>query len=203
MRRLFLVFAICLFTCCLVQVEAQNDPVRKFHFGASGGLIASQIDGDALNGFHKIGYQFGLLGGFAFNEAHWFVMELQYGNYGSKKKNEDVEENLESKISSINVLLGYSLRFGDSWDGVRKFRLIVGPKYHRIINVDGPTISKETLKNQFIALHLGFSYAVSPSLLLDLTYTHSLMNLLEEPLATTDTYVPYYLSVGVSYYVSE
>ncbi len=183
--------------------NAQGDDARKFHFGASAGVIASQIDGDALNGFHKLGYQLGLLGGYSFNESHWFAIELQYAAYGSNKKNEDVEENLEANLNSINVLLGYSLRFGDSWDGIRKFRFIVGPKYHRLIKVDGPNITKESLKSQFIAAHVGFSYAVSKSVLLDLTYTHSVMNLLKEPLKTTDTYVPYYLTLGVSYYVSK
>jgi len=130
-------------------------------------------------------------------------MELQYGSFGSNKKNEDIERNLESELKSINVLLGYSLRFGDSWDGIRKFRLIVGPKYHRLIKVEGPNITKDSLKTQFIAAHLGFSYAVSQSLFIDLNYTHSLINILKEPLVTTDTYVPYYLTLGVSYYLSK
>jgi hypothetical protein len=200
-QRFLLAMAVCVSASYVQDVAAQDDSERQFHFGASGGVIASQIDGDALNGFHKLGYQFGLLGGYSFNDAHWFVIELQYGAYGSKKKNEDVEENLEADLSSINVLVGYSLRFGDSWDGKRKFRLIVGPKFHRLIKVEGPNIKKESLKSQFIAAHVGFSYAVTKSIFLDLTYTHSVMNLLNEPLTTTDTYVPYYLAFGVSYYV--
>jgi hypothetical protein len=183
------------------QLIAQNSDERKFHFGISAGVIAAQIDGDALNGFHKAGYQFGLLGGYSMSKAHWLVVELQYAQYGSRKKNEDVEENLEATLSSLNVLLGYSLRFGDSWDGVKKFRFIVGPKFHRIINVDGSNITKEALKSQFIAAHVGFSYIISRSVILDLTYTYSVVNLLIEPLRTTDTYVPYYLTLGVSYYI--
>jgi Outer membrane protein beta-barrel domain len=203
-RRLqVVVIVICFCLYIVKEVCAQNVSGRRFHFGISGGVIASQIDGDALSGFNKFGYQIGLLGGYSFNEAHWFVLELQYGSYGSNKKNEDVEKNLESDMKSINVLLGYSLRFGDSWDGRRRFRFIVGPKLHRFIKVDGPNISKESLKNQFIAAHLGFSFVASKSILIDLTYTHSVMNLLNEPLMTTDTYVPYYLSLCMSYYVSK
>ena len=201
-QRLLIIVILCTCFVNVLSVSAQNDDTRKFHFGVSAGVIASQIDGDELNGFHKFGYQVGLMSGYSFNDAHWFVLDLQYGTYGSKKKDEDVERNLESDLKSINILLAYSLRFGDSWDGVRKFRFIVGPKIHRLINVDGPNISKDDLKNQFIAAHVGFSYVASSAILIDLTYTHSVMNLLKEPLMTTDTYVPYYLAIGVSYYVS-
>ena len=151
-----LVMTICACASFSHVANAQDDDARKFHFGASAGVIASQIDGDALNGFHKLGYQFSLLGGYSFNEAHWFVIELQYAAFGSNKKNEDVEENLEANLNSINILLGYSMHFGDSWDGIRKFRFIVGPKYHRLIKVEGPNINKESLKSQFIAAHVGF-----------------------------------------------
>jgi len=201
-QRLLIAVIWCICLGNVHSVIAQNDNARKFHFGVSAGVIASQVDGDELNGFHKFGYQVGLLSGYSFSDAHWFVLDLQYGTYGSKKKDEDVERNLESDLKSINILLAYSLRFGDSWDGVRKFRFIVGPKIHRLIKVEGPNISKDALKNQFIAAHVGFSYVASKSVLIDLTYTHSVVNLLKEPLMTTDTYVPYYLTLGVSYYVS-
>ena len=185
----------------LLVIVGHSALAQKFHFGINAAGIASQVDGDELNGFNKFGFRAGLLGGYSFTDAHWLVVELQYAEYGSRKRNEDVEMNFEVDMGSINVLAAYSWRFGDSWDGYRKFRLLFGPQYNRILNGSGPNITTDALRSGYISLHGAFSYVINEALLVDLSYTHSINNVLKEPMAMTDNLVPYYLSLGLNYYI--
>ncbi len=194
MRSLF-------FTLCLLALGTHESYAQKFHFGINAGVTASQLDGDELSGFNKIGYHVALVGGYSIKDAHWITVELQNTAFGSKRKNEDVEMNLQADLNSVNVLLAYSLRFGDSWDGVRKFRFMVGPKFNSILKASGPNISEDVIRNSFIAGQATFSYVPSKSFMIDLTYTHAFQNILTEELPTTDSLVPYYLTLGVTYYI--
>ena len=82
---------------------------QDFHFGVSAGVIFSQIDGDELSGFNKVGGEFGLLGGYSINDANWLVLNLQYSSFGSQRKDEDSGLSSEIGLRSINVLAAYSL----------------------------------------------------------------------------------------------
>ena len=174
---------------------------QDFHFGASAAMIASQVDGDDLNGFNKFGGEFGLLGGYSINDANWLVLNLQYASFGSRRTDEDSGVSSEIGLRSINVLPAYSLRFGDSWDGQKKFRLVVGPKFQRIIGVESRDFEREDLRTMFVSGNLGLSYLISNSFIIDLTYTHSFQNIVKNPSEKTDTLIPYYLSFGLSYYL--
>jgi hypothetical protein len=173
---------------------------QGFHFGINGGVTTGQLDGDGLSGFNKVGYHAALVGGYSISDAHWITVELQNTSYGSRLKNEDVEMNLEADLNSVNVLLAYSLRFGDSWDGVRKFRFMVGPKFNSILKASGPNISEDVLRNSFFAGQATFSYVPSDAVMIDLSYTHALQNILTEELPGTDSLVPYYLTLGLTFY---
>jgi len=174
---------------------------QKFHFGINGGVTASQLDGDELSGFNKIGYHAALVGGYSITDVHWITLELQNTAYGSRRRNEDVEMNLQTDLNSVNILLAYSLRFGDSWDGIRKFRFMVGPKFNSILKANGPNIDEDVIRSSFIAGQVTFSFVPSGSFMIDLSYTHAFQNILTQELTTTDTLVPYYLTLGLTYYV--
>ena len=194
MIRLLILFPFLLLS--LSTVSAQ-----KFHFGVNAAVVASQVDGDELSGFNKWGYRGGLLGGYSFNETHWLVLELQYADYGSRKRNEELDMNMEVDMGSLNVLVAYSVRFGDSWDGFKKFRVLAGPQFNRVLSASGPNIREDNIRQSFFSAHVAVSYVLTESVLIDLSYTHAVANILEEPLMLTDTLVPYYLSLGVNYYI--
>jgi len=167
----------------------------------SAAVTASQMDGDALSGFNKIGYQAAIVGGYPINEAHWIVVELQNSAFGSNKRNEDVGVSLEADLNSVNVLLAYSFRFGDSWDGVRKFRFMIGPKFNSILKASGPNINDEVVKSSFWAGQATFSYMPGEAFMIDLSYTHAFQNILSEDVLEADSLVPYYLGLGLTYYI--
>ena len=188
-------------TLILLAICAVRGVSQKFHFGVNAGVIASQLDGDGLSGFNKIGYHAALVGGYSITDVHWVTVELQNTAFGSRRRNEDVEMNPETDLNSVNVLLAYSLRFGDSWDGVRKFRFMIGPKFNSILKANGPNIDEDVIRSSFIAGQATFSFVPSESFMIDLSYTHAFQNILTEELSTTDSLVPYYLTLGLTYYI--
>ena len=175
---------------------------QKFHFGASAGIVASQIDGDNLRGFNKYGYQVGLLGGCSLNARNWIAVELRHATFGSVKRNEQATARVAVDLQSIDVLFAYSRRVGDAWDGQQKFRFLVGPRIHRVINAKSELVEKDDLSTFFISAHFGISHLISRSLLIDLTYTHGLMDILDTEFQGVSKLQPYYLSLGLSYYLS-
>ena len=193
------ILCIAVFTFSIVTDSDAQD--RKFHFGINAAMVASQIDGDELRGFNKIGLQGGLVSGYSFNDQHWLHVGLEYTSFGSNKRNEDAEMSTEIGMQSINVVVAYSIRFGDSWEGDKRFRVILGPKYQRIITVKSSDVNEDMLHKDFIAGYVGFSYIFSEALMLDLAYTHSFSNILKEELISTNSLVPYYLTLGLTYYV--
>lgn len=163
-------------------------------------MINSQIDGDRLQGFKYLGYGAGVLGGFSVNETSWMLIELQYAQFGSKRDILATGPNLAIDLRAISVLLGYSLQFGDSWDGSRDFRMIVGPRYNHITEAESRLINEGGLRNYLSAQVTG-SYFVTPNVLIDLSYTHALQNILDSTLEGFDQLVPYYFTLGVSWYL--
>jgi len=175
---------------------------QKFHFGLNAAVTASQVDGDNLRGFNKIGYSAGLTGGYAFSPVSWMVVELQYTTFGSAHGNENSPIKLETDIRTINTLCAYSVRFGDAWDGVARFRAVAGPRFHAVQHaVLGNTNDRNQLKKTFFSLHLGCGMLLTENLLLDLGYQHVLGNILEADVPGIDRLRPFFLSLGLTCYL--
>jgi hypothetical protein len=185
----------CLCVCLAVACHGQ-----KFHFGATTGLVLSQVDGDNLTGFNHIGYSVGVLGGYSIDEYHWMLLELQYATLGSKRSSEASGMPLPTDFKAIGVMLAYSVQFGDAWDDTREFRFLIGPRYNAIVDADVSLLTEDDLRN-YLSFQATISYALSRNFLLDLSYSHALQNIMRKPLEDFDRLVPYYFSLGVSWYL--
>lgn len=175
---------------------------QTFHFGGNAALALSQVDGDNLKGFHKVGYSAGLIGGYSLSSASWIVVELQYTTFGSRHENEESPVRLETAFRTVNMLLGYSLRFGDAWDGVPRFRAIAGPRVHAVHQATlGAIDDREQVRSPFITLHLGVGMLATEDLLIDVRYNHTLGNILERQIPEIQKLTPYYLSIGLAWYL--
>jgi len=175
---------------------------QKFHFGGSAAVITSQVDGDNLRGFNKLGFNVGLMSGYSLNANNALVVELQYATFGSAQSREYGVQHLETEIHTLNILLGYTLRFGDNWDGSKKFRLLVGPRIHaiqksRLREKDG----KGSLDRYFVSGHAGLGVLLSDSVILELSYNQGLSNILKTKMEGIEKLNPYYLSLGITYYL--
>jgi hypothetical protein len=217
MKTILLAAAFCFSTIC---IHAQG-----FHFGANLSGISSQIEGDKLRGFHHFGYSFGLIGGYTFNEKHFLIISPQFTMIGSNKKDERFPQLatqppsndsithifVEMDLSTINTLLGYSYRFGDTWTGEKKYRINAGLRIHRIINTDVNIIKMggigevlvekdKDLNSYFLTVDVGAGINLTRNFGLELSYSHSPQNILKNQKINVTKLAPFYLSFGLSYY---
>ncbi len=190
-----LVAIICL--CCVTGLRGQ-----KFHFGGVASVIASQVDGDNLRGFNKLGLSLGLLGGYSLSDAAWLDIELHYSTFGSARRNEDLGIQLETEIRTINILTAYSLSFGDSWDGIRRFRLLLGPRFHVVQSARiGSQGDQTDISRVLVSAHAGLGVFLTHNSILDLSYNQVLGNILKTEIREINRLDPYYLSLGISLYL--
>ena len=176
---------------------------QRFQFGASGAALLSQVDGDHLRGFNKFGYSAGLVGGYSLNSSNWVVVQLQYSNFGSRQRDESDElKTVETNFNTINAFCGYALRFGDSWDGSRRFRLLVGPKIHSVqkAELDGKP-SKSSVDRYFLSASASIGAFISRSMIVDLGYEQGLTTIVKDGIPGLPGLVPYYLSIGTTVYL--
>lgn len=130
------------------------------------------------------------------------VVELQYTTFGSNHRNEDIAVRLETEFNTVNVMLGYSLRIGDAWDGVRRFRVMAGPRFHSVQKARlGSMTDKDQVKSSFLSLHIGAGMLLTENLLLDVRYNHALSDILEIEIPEIESLTPYYVALGVTYYL--
>jgi hypothetical protein len=187
----------------LFTLIASGAGAQQFHFGGGIGLVASQVDGDNLRGFNKLGYSAGIVGGFAIHPEHWIVVELQYATFGSNQRKETSAIKLETDLRSINVLCGYAIRFGDAWDGSKKFRAMPGLRLHALQKaVLGKEESLDLVDRYFVSLNLSFGLLLTDRWILDLTYNQGLSDILKEDREEISKLNPYYLTLGVVYYLN-
>jgi hypothetical protein len=118
---------------------------------------------------------------------------------------------VEMDLSTINTLLGYSYRFGDTWTGEKKYRINAGLRIHRIINTDVNIIKMggigevlvekdKDLNSYFLTVDVGAGINLTRNFGLELSYSHSPQNILKNQKINVTKLAPFYLSFGLSYY---
>lgn len=196
-ERAILIFFLYAALTSTVRVSGQ-----EFHFGGEASLLLAQVDGDNLRGFNKFGFGAGLFTGYTIAPNHGLLLELQYAEMGSRQRKEVSGVKLETDIQTLNILFAYTLRFGDTWDGKKKYRLVAGPRLHSIqkakIGLHG---DRSLLDRYFLAAHAGFGILLSESFVIELAYEQGLTNILKETYQTFDKLAPYSLSIGLVYYL--
>jgi len=86
---------------------AQSDK-RFFEGGLIVGFNAAQVDGDKLYGFHKIGANLGVMGGFPiYKKSLYFQFELLYSQKGSRMSNSQINSQLDPN-SNYFLTLNYA-----------------------------------------------------------------------------------------------
>jgi len=207
MNRIYLV----IFILVLGQV---NKAEAQFTFGLKTGMVLSQVDGDNLVGFKKVGYDAGILGGYQLNFNHNFIVELSYSRLGSNRLSETVPNNKDKSLFEVdlhtaNAFLGYAYGFGDNWDGVNLYRFTGGLKFSRVLGSDVTIYNKSRITQEeksisanYITLRIGPGFLLRDNLYFDFFYEHALSNLSKNSDKTVITSLtPFTLNFILSYYL--
>lgn len=85
---------------------------QKIRCGFSGGVIASQVDGDRMGGYHKFGGHVGVFARTPIQKNLWFDMHLLFIQKGSRPSGKNTTESIviDTRYVDFEVFLLYKLR---------------------------------------------------------------------------------------------
>ncbi len=169
---------------CLLSFQIAS--AQKFDFYAQAGLVASQIDGDHMAGYDKMGGTTGVGVHRTFNEKWGALMEIGYiqkgkGSYTSKGANYEIRLNYIQLplVATYQIAELFQIESGCSFGFLLSYQFFE----------DGENNNKHrpyTPKNLDINWLLGASYKITEEWRLNLRFAYSIVpmgNLLDE-----DTY---------------
>ena len=153
---------------CFAMTSAQN-----FNAGLLGGFSTSQVTGDNLSGFDKLGSRLGAYISYPINKKMNYQLEMQYLQKGSKKPY--TENSPETYLFELNyielpVSLNYQVKKGIYIESGVGTAFLVGYKEQdemADINTDKPN----TLALDFL---LGVQYQFKKHLKLNIRYANSI-----------------------------
>ena len=153
---------------CFAITSAQN-----FDAGLIGGFCTSQVSGDNLSGYNKLGSRFGAYINYPINKKMSYQLEMQFLQKGSKKPY--TENSPETYLFELNYIelpatLNYQVKKGITIEsGLGTAFLVDYKEQDEItdINTDKPN----TLALDFL---LGVQYDIKKNLKLNIRYANSI-----------------------------
>jgi len=194
-------------------IFATNESIgQKFDFGLSSRMLVSQVDGDNLTGFRKLGYEVGVLGGYSFRDRSSLIVRQSFSNIGSKSSGITVDKDdyvIEFDLFIASLDLGYSFTLLSDWEEVSLLNLTTGIKFQRIISnnsiltynsfrEDLP-IDINNLKSWSQSVFIGISKRISKRFLANLEYNQGLTDLNNDEDLFSKKLKPYYFSFGLQF----
>ena len=153
---------------CFAITSAQN-----FDAGLIGGFCTSQVSGDNLSGYNKLGSRFGAYINYPINKKMSYQLEMQFLQKGSKKpytENSPQTYLFELNYIELPATLNYQVKKGISIEsGLGTAFLVDYKEQDEItdINTDKPN----TLALDFL---LGVQYDIKKNLKLNIRYANSI-----------------------------
>ena len=164
------IFFICLFIFSNQLLHAQN-----FKAGVIGGIATTQVAGDQLAGFNKVGV---IAGGFvnkSFGSKTGVQMEVIFIQKGSRKPiNTDNNEFYVMRVSYFEVPVLFK------WQAAQKFNIEAGPSFGSLIFSEeedqlGIEYNRPPFKTFDLCGNIGISYSLNENLTVNSRLSNSLI----------------------------
>lgn len=176
-----------------------------FSLSAVLGMNASQMAGDALSGFNKVGLHTGLKAGYILSPRWDLNLEFLYTQKGSQPRWSDT--NINGQKTSLNYAeIPVYATFNDWYieeDEYYKVGLHAGASYARLISAKSGigSISDEidNIKNYDVSFLFGGFYAFSKKWVMTLRYTNSIIRIYKSDNLTNDGLISYLWSLRMEY----
>ncbi len=171
------IFFICLFTFSMQLLHAQN-----FNAGVIGGISTTQVAGDQLSGFNKVGI---IAGGFvnkAFSDKIGVQMELIFIQKGSRKP-VDVNNNNEFYVLRVSY---FEVPLLLKWQVAQKFNIEGGPSFGSLVFSEeerewGTYNSNPPFKKLDLSVNIGLSYTLSEKIAVNVRLSNSVLPIRDYP----------------------
>jgi hypothetical protein len=196
-------FSLILF---LLFIFLQTSNAQKFQGGAFLGFNASQIDGDQLAGYNKIGLNTGLNISYDLNEPWQLNIDFGYSQKGSRTGLSVQDGDLIRKITLNYIELPIYVSYQDWWiEDVDYFKIqaYTGISIGRLISVknqlgDSDYDQENFLKND-LGLLVGAKFFFNNNWGINGRYTRSIVRMYKNPSDNSKSLLGYFLNFGLVY----
>jgi len=176
-------FSFCLFSCLMISTLAAQ---RGFDLSLVAGLNASQIAGDKLAGFDKLGINAGLKIGYRLPSNMDLSLEMLFSQKGSIAKRSAGLNRMNTTFNYIDfpLYVTYNDWFQDD-DDYYKVGIHGGFSYSYLLSrrLNNQRITNtEDLRNFDVMALLGVHYAFTKNWTLMLRYSNSFIRIYQNPL---------------------
>jgi hypothetical protein len=156
-NKLLLLFAAIFFLLSIQDAKAQ----RRFKAGFIFGLNASQILGDDVGGYNKLGLQGGLRGTAVLKDKMDLSMELLYSQRGSYQKQGfpgSIAGSLKINLQYVEVPIVFSYKdWLEEEEGYYKVQVSIGLAYSRLLKATANGSKHDDLVDTFSTDDYGFT----------------------------------------------
>ena len=196
-----------LFFFIIFLVSALSNFGQGFESYLFGGINASQLQGDNLSGFDKVGLHTGLGVEYEFVKNS-LSLELLFNQKGSASK-----ANRTNSIQKVNTTLNYLqipvLYSINSWydeaDNFYHIGVHGGPYYSRLFNINStdPGLDRfiDNFKKADFGLVLGVKYRISRKIATTLRYDQSLQKIYENSSNNISGIISYLVTLRIEVYL--
>ncbi len=189
-------------------VLAQTSSIETQKFGASllvsGNL--SQLEGDNLSGFNKIGFQGGMLINYDLNKKKGLYAGFLYSQKGSSTGTIKNSTITPQSISLHYLSMPIQYYLNEWWEKDQQdhiLRVNMGPIISRLVQVQSTNSFFDNATEDFnkwdLALSIGLSYRLSKKLDLIVSYERSITKVYQIPNSNLNGLQSYLINIGLSY----
>jgi hypothetical protein len=153
MKKIFLWASLCLFAFFAQAQEQEESSIpateitRRFTGGFTGGFNATQIDGDGLIGFNKLGWYGGVVANAIFTESKYLGIGITFSQRGSSSA--IFSKGGKVKFNMLEVPLMFHFCDWKSEAGFYRVHAGVGACYSRLINVNAINTAYHDFEDSF------------------------------------------------------
>lgn len=185
--------------------SAQNKKNLRFHAGLKLGLTASQINGDNLAGYNKLGLTGGIKLLSNVSKRADVGLEILYSQRGAKSRRSASEYNYNLiDLQYIEIPIYFNLKDWLTEDKFYRMNFQAGLSYSRLFNSNTEDyhyfiIAAEEFNKSDISWLLGASYFVNRHFAISARYNRSLNKLWNPPGPQKSIWVAHFLTFDASF----
>lgn len=182
--------------CIVLTLVSGTSTAQRFRAMAIAGVNASQIDGDNLYGFNKLGVSAG--GRISYNNTKSLDLSLEmlYSQRGSAVRVFNNNPGDKISLNYLELPVVISLRDWYVTDGeYHKVRVDGGFSYGYLFGVGTSTFKEEYFRKNDVSWLLGAGIRFTRVWGLSLRYTASLFNMYKDPTAATSSLKGYFITL--------
>ncbi len=169
-------------TCLILLATATADAQQRFKAGVLFGLNASQIYGDDIGGYNKLGLQGGLRGITVLDEKKEVAVELLYSQRGSYQKDSPFGGPLKIGLQYVEIPVVFTYKdWLDEETGFYKIQASGGLSFGRLLKASAEGSKFDDITDEFqrndISVTIGAEYFTRENFAFGLRWSRSLNRL--------------------------